>query len=631
EVILRKEGGSLGFSIIGGTDHSCMPFGATEAGIFISHVVPGGIAAQSGKLRMGDRILKVNGEDITKSTHQEAVLKLLKPGDEIVLTVQHDPLPEGFQELRIVKAEGEKLGMHIKGGLRGHRGNPLDRSDEGVFISKINSGGAAKRDGRLKVGMRLLEVNGVSLLGASHQEAVNVLRSSGNEIVLVVCKGYDKAEVDRLMAEGKLTKESKSVSQSVSSLDRDDEDTATIRQEQEMKQELVEWEKEEKERKDKELEVHQGQQLVSLAEAAREKSTPERVLDVVRAAELLVNKPSSPTEMLVPKSPGGPKTDLKTTTIVMSKHTLAPQTSTPVSDGPKPALSDAHSPIPNAASSSTLPRTTQQSKDMPTKKDISTVASPLPAKSEHVSMYENSPAPPPPPPPNFSTHPLQTIKSHPVHNPHNLPPPPPPSISPLQSHPVPTHNLPPPPTSISPLQSHPIHTPRNLPSSPPPPLISPLQSRPKPSPPPPPITSPKSRSNITSHNLPPPPPPPSLTSLQSRPVARPPDLPPPVPSYQSPLQTFPTEREKSHTHPQTTKTREDDLDSSIEDLLDPIARSRKPNARLSGKKINPSEMNKLNEIIAISDSSSPLTCLRSISMSVFSTGYASRISMLTIG
>ena len=50
-----------------------------------------------------------------------------------------------------MKAEGEKLGMHIKGGLRAHRGNPLDRTDEGVFVSKINSGGAAKRDGRLKV------------------------------------------------------------------------------------------------------------------------------------------------------------------------------------------------------------------------------------------------------------------------------------------------------------------------------------------------------------------------------------------------------------------------------------------------------------------------------------------------
>lgn len=63
----------------------------------VFQVVPGGIAARSGKLRMGDRILKVNGEDITKSSHQEAVLKLLRPGDEVILTIQHDPLPEGYQ------------------------------------------------------------------------------------------------------------------------------------------------------------------------------------------------------------------------------------------------------------------------------------------------------------------------------------------------------------------------------------------------------------------------------------------------------------------------------------------------------------------------------------------------------
>lgn len=56
-----------------------------------------------------------------------------------------------FQDLTIVKQEGEKLGMHIKGGLNGQRGNPNDPNDEGVFISKINSGGAARRDGRLKV------------------------------------------------------------------------------------------------------------------------------------------------------------------------------------------------------------------------------------------------------------------------------------------------------------------------------------------------------------------------------------------------------------------------------------------------------------------------------------------------
>lgn len=48
-------------------------------------------------------------------------------------------------------------------------------------------------------------------------------------------------------------------------------------------------------------------------------------MDVVRAAESLVSKSNSPVDMVVPpKSPGGTK-DLKTTTIVMSKHTLAPQ------------------------------------------------------------------------------------------------------------------------------------------------------------------------------------------------------------------------------------------------------------------------------------------------------------------
>ncbi|XP_060820740.1 protein lap4 isoform X2 [Bombus pascuorum] len=372
DVILVKEG-SLGFSIIGGTDHSCTPFGAKEPGIFISHVVPGGIAAKSGKLRMGDRILKVNGTDVTKATHQEAVMELLRPGDQIVLTVQHDPLPENYQELVITKEPGEKLGMHIKGGLRGQKGNPLDHTDEGVFISKINSGGAAKRDGRLKVGMRLLEVNGTSLLGATHQEAVNILRCSGNTITLVVCKGYDKSEIEPVLplSDGRDSKESrtskelkdpaaegtKSLSQSISSLDRDDEEAATLRQEQEMKAELVAWEQEERER--------------ALLEH-REKSTPEKVLDVVRAAESLVSKSSSPVDMVVPpKSPGGTK-DLKTTTIVMSKHTLAPQNTNSLSkerDGTSVDNPSPQSPVSTLTSSMNFDRTTAvQSLPSPKKK-----------------------------------------------------------------------------------------------------------------------------------------------------------------------------------------------------------------------------------------------------------------------
>ncbi|XP_076251179.1 scribble planar cell polarity protein isoform X16 [Rhynchophorus ferrugineus] len=313
DVTLTKEAGSLGFSIIGGTDHSSVPFGGKEPGIFISHMVPGGTASNSGKLRVGDRILKVNGEDITRCTHQEAVMALLRPGDSITLSIRHDPLPEGFQEVLIEKGDTEKLGMHIKGGLQGHRGNPLDRSDEGVFISKVNTVGAARRDGRLKAGMRLIEVNGKSLLGATHNEAVNALRNCGNVIRLIVCKGYDKSDIDRAVAEGRLNRGGSvsSRSQSVSSLDVPDED-------------LLQFEKEDSERRLQPL--HQSEEELPLVEA--KPATPvEKVMDVVHAVETLAK--GGQENAAPPKSPGGPNSELKTTTIVMSKHTLAPQQTTP--------------------------------------------------------------------------------------------------------------------------------------------------------------------------------------------------------------------------------------------------------------------------------------------------------------
>lgn len=65
-------------------------------------MVPGGTAASCGKLRVGDRILKVNGTDVTQATHQEAVMELLRPGDTITLTIRHDPLPEGYQVIACI-------------------------------------------------------------------------------------------------------------------------------------------------------------------------------------------------------------------------------------------------------------------------------------------------------------------------------------------------------------------------------------------------------------------------------------------------------------------------------------------------------------------------------------------------
>ena len=43
----------------------------------------------------------------------------------------------------------------------------------------------------IKVGQRIIEVNGQSLLGASHNEAVSALREVGDNIELLVCDGWN--------------------------------------------------------------------------------------------------------------------------------------------------------------------------------------------------------------------------------------------------------------------------------------------------------------------------------------------------------------------------------------------------------------------------------------------------------
>lgn len=51
--------------------------------------------------------------------------------------VHWQTVPVLLQEVVIQKQPGEKLGISIRGGAKGHAGNPFDATDEGVFISKV--------------------------------------------------------------------------------------------------------------------------------------------------------------------------------------------------------------------------------------------------------------------------------------------------------------------------------------------------------------------------------------------------------------------------------------------------------------------------------------------------------------
>ncbi|XP_069137739.1 multiple PDZ domain protein-like isoform X2 [Argopecten irradians] len=79
------------------------------------------------------------------------------------------------------------LGIHIAGGKGSKKG------DIGIFVAGVMETGAAFKDGRLKKGDELLMINGKSLIGLTHAEAVDVLRNSPKLVQLVVASKVRKA------------------------------------------------------------------------------------------------------------------------------------------------------------------------------------------------------------------------------------------------------------------------------------------------------------------------------------------------------------------------------------------------------------------------------------------------------
>ncbi|OZC05277.1 hypothetical protein X798_07713 [Onchocerca flexuosa] len=189
EVELIRDNHSLGLSIVGGSDHSSHPFGINAPGVFISKITQNSPAGRSQRLRIGDRILSVNNINIRTAKHQTAVEALKQSDRTVRLLVIHEPQPPGLREVTIKRNVGEPLGLNICGGIGSPPANPLDKTDEGIFIEKVERSGPAAASS-LSVGTRILEVNDESLLGCSQEEAARILRQSGATVRLLVCDAF---------------------------------------------------------------------------------------------------------------------------------------------------------------------------------------------------------------------------------------------------------------------------------------------------------------------------------------------------------------------------------------------------------------------------------------------------------
>ncbi|XP_074477349.1 partitioning defective 3 homolog isoform X2 [Sebastes fasciatus] len=210
---LKKGPEGLGFSI---TSRD-VPI-AGSAPIYVKNILPRGAAIQDGRLKAGDRLLEVNGVDLNGKSQEEVVALLratpmggtvnllvnrpedsLLPrevqseDDDIVLT------PDGTQEFMTFEiplndSGSAGLGVSVKGNR-----SKENHADLGIFVKSIINGGAASKDGRLRVNDQLIAVNGESLHGMTNQDAMETLRTSmsveGNKrgmIQLIVARHTSK-------------------------------------------------------------------------------------------------------------------------------------------------------------------------------------------------------------------------------------------------------------------------------------------------------------------------------------------------------------------------------------------------------------------------------------------------------
>ncbi|XP_057712525.1 discs large homolog 1-like protein isoform X5 [Corythoichthys intestinalis] len=181
EITLERGNSGLGFSIAGGVDN---PHVGDDPGIFITKVIAGGAAAQDGRLRVNDVILRVNEVDVRDVTHSRAVEALKEAGSLVRLYVRRRK-PAGDRVVDVKLVKGPKgLGFSIAGGV----GNQHIPGDDGIYVTKIIEGGAAHRDARLRIGDKLLAVNGCCLEDVSHEHAVTALKNTPDVVYLKVAK-----------------------------------------------------------------------------------------------------------------------------------------------------------------------------------------------------------------------------------------------------------------------------------------------------------------------------------------------------------------------------------------------------------------------------------------------------------
>ncbi|CAM4565517.1 multiple PDZ domain protein isoform X10 [Caretta caretta] len=206
---LVNDGSGLGFGIVGGK----------SAGVIVKTILPGGVADQHGRLCSGDHILKIGDTDLAGMSSEQVAQVLRQCGNRVKLVIARGPveeppppavppstpvptsIPEKQAETSFdIDEDGEKFDVELTKNLQGLgitiAGYIGDKSSEpsGIFVKSITKGSAVEHDGRIHIGDQIIAVDGTNLQGFTNQQAVEVLRHTGQMVRLTLIRRGLKQE-----------------------------------------------------------------------------------------------------------------------------------------------------------------------------------------------------------------------------------------------------------------------------------------------------------------------------------------------------------------------------------------------------------------------------------------------------
>ncbi|XP_054665252.1 multiple PDZ domain protein isoform X4 [Grus americana] len=206
---LVNDGSGLGFGIVGGK----------STGVIVKTILPGGVADQHGRLCSGDHILKIGDTDLAGMSSEQVAQVLRQCGNRVKLVIARGPVEEppppvvppgtpvpiSTTEKQVAASvdsceDGEKFNVELTKNIQGLgitiAGYIGDKTSEpsGIFVKSITKGSAVEHDGRIHVGDQIIVVDGTNLQGFTNQQAVDVLRHTGQTVQLTLIRRGLKQE-----------------------------------------------------------------------------------------------------------------------------------------------------------------------------------------------------------------------------------------------------------------------------------------------------------------------------------------------------------------------------------------------------------------------------------------------------